>query len=226
MSIKSVLQDSRVNPPVLRARLARGEDGHLRLLAPAVGVYRGAPEVGALVAPDRPVGAIEILGVVHHVLAPAGAVGLVVSPPGPATRRPVDFDEPLLTLDPEAAHAAAAAGPAGSAATGAVSHAGAAVVRAPTSGRFYVRPGPGKPVFISVGAVVEQGQTVGLIEVMKTFSRLLYGGDGLPARARVRAILLSDESDVAAGDPLIEVEPVGEDTANSAHDSDRGGSSH
>lgn len=224
MSLKSVLQDSRVHPPVLRARLARGDDGALRLLSPAVGVYRGAPAAGDLVAPDRPIGAIEILGVVHHVLAPAGASGLVVSPPGPAARRPVDFDEPLLTLDPEAVHAGAAGSAHAAGGAGAAAQAGAAILRAPTSGRFYIRSGPGKPAFVSVGAVVEQGQTVGLIEVMKTFSRLLYGGDGLPARARVRAILLADESDVAAGDPLLELEAA--DTANPTPDSDTGGGGH
>lgn len=211
MTLKNVLQDSRVSPPTLRARLTRGDDGALRLLAPAVGMYRGAPEPGALVVPDRPIGALEVLGVVHHVLAPAGATGLVTSPPGPAARRPVAFDDLLLTLDPEAARTGRADGPLASAAqTGAA--AGAAVFRAPTSGRFYSRSGPGKPAFVSVGAVIERGQTIGLIEVMKTFSRVHYGGDGLPARARVRAILLADESDVAAGDPLFELEAVPEDT--------------
>lgn len=211
MTIKSVLQDSRVSPPVLRARLARGEDGALRLLSPAVGMYRGAPDPGALVLPDKPIGALEVLGVVHHVLAPAGAAGLVVSPPGPAARRPVAFDDLLLTLDPEAAHhgAGQASGPG---ATASAAQTGAAVFRAPTSGRFYGRPGPGKPAFVSVGAVIEHGQTIGMIEVMKTFSRVLYGGD-LPARARVRAILLADESDVAAGDALLELEALGDETA-------------
>lgn len=214
MTIKSVLQDSRVSPPVLRARLARGEDGALRLLSPAVGMYRGAPDPGALVLPDKPIGALEVLGVVHHVLAPAGAAGLVTSLPGASTaaRRPVAFDDLLLTLDPEAAHAGAGqtSGPGASASA---AQAGAAVFRAPTSGRFYGRPGPGKPAFVSVGAVIEHGQTIGMIEVMKTFSRVLYGGDALPARARVRAILLADESDVAAGDALLELEALGDETA-------------
>jgi acetyl-CoA carboxylase biotin carboxyl carrier protein len=209
MPVKNFVLDARLTPPVLRARLAAGPDGRQRLLAPGVGMFRGAPDPGMLVGPDQPIGALEILGVVHHVLAPAGASGLVVAadeaPRGLApARRPVGFDDLLLTLDPSATRSESAANQAGPAAGAGVS--GAAVLRAPTSGRFYVRSGPGKPAFVSVGAVLEPGQTVGLIEVMKTFSRVLYGGDPLPARARVVRVCQADESDVAQGDPLLEVE--------------------
>lgn len=206
MPLHNVLQDSRVSPPVLRARLAQAEDGKLRLHAPAVGLYRGAPSPGGLVVPDQPIGALEILGVVHHLLAPAGATGLIVAEAGPPrARRAVAFDELLLLLDPEAAHASRAPDAAAGAQAG---NAGAAVFRAPTSGRWYTRPGPGKPAFIAEGAILEVGQAIGLIEVMKTFSRVYYGGDGLPPRAKIRAILRPDESDVAAGDPLLELEPA------------------
>lgn len=211
MPIKNVLEDSRLSPPVLRARVVAGEDGKLRLLSPAVGLFRGAPDPGALVLPDRAIGLLEILGDAHHVLAPEGASGVVVEGDGPArARRPVAFDELLLTLDPEATTAGRAL-QTGAEATAAAG--GAVVFRAPTSGRFYCRPGPGKPAFIKVGDVVETGQPIGLIEVMKTFSRLQYGGSGLPPRARVRALLRPDETDVSAGEPLLELEPVEENTA-------------
>lgn len=205
MPLHNVLQDSRISPPVLRARLAQAEDGKLRLHAPAVGLYRGAPDPGSLVVAGQAIGALEILGVVHHVLAPTGATGLVIAESGtPRARRAVAFDEPLLLLDPEAHASRAADASAGASAQ----TSGSSVFRAPTSGRFYIRPGPGKPAFIAEGDVIESGQAVGLIEVMKTFSRVYYGGEGLPARARIRAILRADESDVAAGDPLLELEPV------------------
>jgi acetyl-CoA carboxylase biotin carboxyl carrier protein len=204
--VKNVLEDSRLSPPVLRARVVPGDDGKLHLLSPAVGLFRGAPDPGALVLPERPIGLLEILGDAHHVLAPEGAAGVVIADPGPAhARRPVAFDEVLLTLDPEAATAGRALQ---TATTAAAAPGGALVFRAPTSGRFYSRPGPGKPPLIKVGDVVEHGQPVGLIEVMKTFSRLQYGGSGLPPRARIRALLRPDESDVSAGEPLLELEPV------------------
>jgi acetyl-CoA carboxylase biotin carboxyl carrier protein len=79
-------------------------------------------------------------------------------------------------------------------------------IRAPSSGRFWARPSPDKPSFVSVGDVVTAGQTVCLLEVMKTFHRVTYAGDGLPERARVLAIRPADGDDLAAGDVLVELE--------------------
>jgi acetyl-CoA carboxylase carboxyltransferase component len=81
----------------------------------------------------------------------------------------------------------------------------ALAVRAPSSGRYWGRPAPGKPAFVAVGDVVTAGQTVGLLEVMKTFHRVTYGGDALPPRARVTAIAPADGDDLSAGDVIIEL---------------------
>jgi acetyl-CoA carboxylase biotin carboxyl carrier protein len=206
MPVVTSLLDSRLHPPTLRARLVRLPDGKLRLEAPTVGLYRGEPRPGTLVGPDQPIGQLEILGVLHHILAPAEATGLVLPPEtrNQPSRRPVEHGSLLVLLDPEAATAGAVQGASpglrGAASTSAL------VFRAPTAGRWYTRPGPGKPPLIEVGTLVEHGQAVGLIEVMKTFSRLHYGGEGLPLRARVRVIVMKDEEDVAAGDALFELE--------------------
>jgi len=204
MPILNLHRDSRLDPPVLRARLVPAGDGSLRLLAPTVGLYGGAPTHGSLVEPDRPIGFLEILGVTHHLLAPVGARGFVTpAPPGPA-RRPVAHDDVLLTLTPQGAEEVRTS--TASSADVSTSRLGT-VFRAPTSGRLYLRPGPKKAPFVAVGTTISHGQTIALIEVMKTFSRVHYGGD-VPPRARIRAILATDESDVAAGDPLVELEPV------------------
>lgn len=200
--------DSRLTPPTLKARLVRLPDGKLRLESPTVGLYREAPRTGSLVTPETPIGQLEILGVLHHLLAPAEAAGVVLPPePGnrlapPLARRPVGHGDLLVALDPEAATSiTGATGPAANATS-----TGKLVFRAPTAGRWYTRPGPGKPALIEVGTTVTTGQAVGLIEVMKTFSRLHYTGEGLPPQARIKAILVKDEEDVAAGDALFEVE--------------------
>jgi acetyl-CoA carboxylase biotin carboxyl carrier protein len=208
MPVVTASLDSRLHPPTLRARLVRLADGKLRLEAPTVGLYRDPPRTGSLVAPDQPIGQLEILGVLHHLLAPAEAAGLVLPPEtrDNPRRRPVEYGSLLVLLDPEAVTAGAAHGAGPGSHTAAGGSAGALVFRAPTAGRWYTRPGPGKPPLIVAGTVVEHGQAVGLIEVMKTFSRLHYGGEGLPPRARVRTIVVKDEEDVAAGDTLFELE--------------------
>lgn len=43
---------------------------------------------------------------------------------------------------------------------------------APLPGIFYRRPAPDKPVFVEVGDIVEAGQAIGLIEIMKQFNEV------------------------------------------------------
>ena len=78
---------------------------------------------------------------------------------------------------------------------------------APQDGRFYQRPDPDSPPFVSVGEEIEYGRTVGLLEVMKTFSPVKYTEmPGHPPRAKVKAILVADNADVEDGQALIEIE--------------------
>jgi len=81
-------------------------------------------------------------------------------------------------------------------------------VRAPSSGRYWARPAPDKPPFVSVGDLVTAGQTVCLLEVMKTFHRVSYGGPGLPERARVTAIRPQDGDDLDADQVILELAPA------------------
>jgi 3-methylcrotonyl-CoA carboxylase beta subunit len=80
------------------------------------------------------------------------------------------------------------------------------VFRAPLAGRLYLRPSPQKPTFLQVGDVVEPGTTLGLLEVMKSFNRIAYGGHGLPERARVVRFLVEDGADVEQGTPILALE--------------------
>ncbi|MEX1363092.1 MAG: biotin/lipoyl-containing protein [Nannocystaceae bacterium] len=198
--------DGRLFTPELTATVRR-EGGHVELLCPAVGRLREAPAAGSLVTPGAVIGQLEILGVQHRLRAPAEAMGIVLEREGPqVARRAVQWRDVLLRLDPEASphHAA---GP--DAVAGASADATAGLVFAsPLSGRYYARPGPDQPAFVSVGDIIETGRTVALLEVMKTFNRVTYGGDGLPARARVLAIGPADEDDVDEGDLLLRVEPA------------------
>ena len=44
------------------------------------------------------------------------------------------------------------------------------VVRAPMVGTFYASPAPDKPAFVTVGSMVNAGDTLGIIEAMKMFN--------------------------------------------------------
>ena len=125
----------------------------------------------------------------------------MISPPHAV--HAVGYGEVLVELDPSLQlAAAAAAGPTAATAAGATAVDGL-VFHAPTSGRFYGRPSPDKPAFVTEGTELTAGTTVCLLEVMKTFHRVTYGGAGLPATARVRRVLVADGADVSAGQPLL-----------------------
>ena len=176
------------------------------LCAPAVGMWRGAPAPGAVLVAGAPLGELEVLGVLHELVAPERTSGMVGEGEGARlAERPVGYGDALVQLRPlELGSALASTG----AATAARDDAGKLLFRAPLSGRFYARPSPDKPNFVAVGDEIAFGQTVALLEVMKTFNRLAYGGEGLPERARVRAVLVRDEADVDAGAPILELEPL------------------
>ena len=63
-------------------------------------------------------------------------------------------------------------------------------------------------VFVAPGDTVHLGQTVGLLEVMKTFNRLVYEGDGLPDTVRIVAVVPSDGDDVTRGEPILRLDSV------------------
>jgi acetyl-CoA carboxylase biotin carboxyl carrier protein len=187
------------------AKLERDAERPERLVlrSPHVGLWRGAPPVGSLLGPGASLGAVEVLGVLHPVTVPEGAVGRVVelAPPEQA-RRPIDHGALLCVLDASAAGAATVE----ASATAAAAASSARVFRAPMSGRFFLRPAPDKPAFVAVGDSIETGRTVGLLEVMKTFNRVHFGGEGLPSPAVVARVVPADGDEVMAGDPLLELE--------------------
>jgi acetyl-CoA carboxylase biotin carboxyl carrier protein len=76
------------------------------------------------------------------------------------------------------------------------------VVRSPVPGIFYRRPSPGSAPFVSEGDVVERGDVVGLVEVMKQFYDVQS-----EVRGRVRSFAVEDEGVVGAGDVIAELDP-------------------
>lgn len=74
-------------------------------------------------------------------------------------------------------------------------------IPAPLPGTFYRRPSPDEPPFKNEGDAVAAGDTVGLIEVMKTFTPVTADEPGRLAR-----FLIENEDAVMAGQPLYELE--------------------
>ena len=181
---------------VLRVHAA-GDSGEL--LAPSVGIFTPSVAHGELVASGQSIGTIDVLGVRRALLVPEGVAGRVTHRfGGTRTRVPVQYGDALITVSTASVSDVSAAG-----ATSATEMKSAISFAAPMSGRFYSRPSPNDPAFVSVGDTVTHGQTIGLLEVMKTFNRLVYQGDALPTPATIERIVPNDGDDVVRGDAIL-----------------------
>ena len=110
----------------------------------------------------------------------AAPVSYHVAPPAPAAA-PVAAAVPVAA---EVNHAA---------------HPGA--VPSPMVGTAYRSPEPGAKAFVEVGQTVREGQTVLIVEAMKTMNQI-----PAPRAGVVKAILVTDGQPVEYGEPLLVIE--------------------
>lgn len=128
-----------------------------------------------------------------------GGAGPLVAPPSPA---------PAAAVSAPAAAAPQAAGPASppaaTARAKAMEEEGTLAILAPIMGRFYSRPEPGAPPFVTVGAEVNEDTPVGLIEVMKLFNTVQAG-----LRGTIIETCVEDGVFIEFGTPIFLVRPAG-----------------
>jgi len=74
-------------------------------------------------------------------------------------------------------------------------------VVSPMVGTAYLSPSPGSKPFIEVGQTIKEGQTLLIIEAMKTMNQIPS-----PRSGTIKAILFEDAQPVEYGEPLVVVE--------------------
>ena len=117
--------------------------------------------------------------------------------PAPVAAAPA-IVAPLPAAAAPAAPAAAAPGPA-EASDDPAAHPGA--VTSPMVGTIYLQAEPGAPAFISVGDKVSEGDTLLIVEAMKTMNHI-----PAPRAGTVKRILVEDGAAVEFGSPLVILE--------------------
>jgi acetyl-CoA carboxylase biotin carboxyl carrier protein len=186
--------------------LLSSRDGdRVRLASPEVGWFTAAHATGHVLSSGENAGVLLKLGRSIDLFVPEDVRGVVTSPAPERVRMPVGCGDVLYELAP--LEAARGSTPKNSTSSNDSKRDAALVMRSPQSGRFYQRPAPGEPAFVSIGQEIADGSPVGLIEVMKTFNHVVYrSSSGLPSRARVKRLVASDGADVRQGEVLIELE--------------------
>jgi acetyl-CoA carboxylase biotin carboxyl carrier protein len=99
---------------------------------------------------------------------------------------------PAAAPAPLAAPAAAAAAPARNPAN---------TISSPMVGTVYLSPAPGARPFIEVGATVKEGQTLLIVEAMKTMNQIPATKSG-----KVTEIIVNDSQPVEYGEALVVIE--------------------
>jgi acetyl-CoA carboxylase biotin carboxyl carrier protein len=112
--------------------------------------------------------------------------------------RPVVAAAPAPVAAPVAVAPATAAAPIAVAADAAKNP---GTVKSPMVGTAYLLPEPGKPPFVHVGDKVIAGQTLLIIEAMKTFNPIKA-----PKAGTVKQIIIENAQPVEFGEPLMIVE--------------------
>ena len=74
-------------------------------------------------------------------------------------------------------------------------------LKSPMVGVVYLAPEPGANTFVTVGSAVKVGDTVALVEAMKTFNPIKSDKDGV-----VKEVLVADGAAVEFDQPLIVIE--------------------
>ena len=92
---------------------------------------------------------------------------------------------------------------AGAKAEAAAAQEGLIPIKAPLLGTVYRRPSPEAPLYVEIGSIVKEDDTVCLIEGMKVFTAVKAGVCG-----RITKVLVETNEMVEYGQPLFMVEPT------------------
>ena len=138
--------------------------------------------------------------------------GATLSSPPPAPSVPTPSASPAVASGggavggptPEEALATGRGGGSPAATGPAEVAAGHTAIESPSVGLFWRAPAPGAPPFVEVGATVEAGETVAIVEVMKLMNHV-----AAPVAGVVTAILVENGAPVEFGQPIVVIDPQG-----------------
>jgi acetyl-CoA carboxylase biotin carboxyl carrier protein len=117
------------------------------------------------------------------------------------TAAPMQIYAPASAPGANAVAAASAASSAAPADTAAPARAAGDLVKSPMVGSVYLQPQPGADAFVKIGDVVTAGQTLMIIEAMKTMNPI-----PAPRGGKLVEILVEDGQPVEFGEPLAVIE--------------------
>jgi acetyl-CoA carboxylase biotin carboxyl carrier protein len=151
---------------------------------------------------EKPAAEQQIIRDLAHILNETGLSEIEIEKSGLKIRvaRTITVAAALPAAHAPAAGPASAAAPGGPGSAGdPAKHPGA--VKSPMVGTAYRSPEPTAPAFVEVGSRVQQGETLLIIEAMKTMNQI-----PAPRAGTVTAVLFENGQPVEFGEPLVIIE--------------------
>jgi len=170
--------------------------------SPAVGLYSLQPEPGSFLTSGSCAGRLMILHRTHDLVLPGGVGGQVGKLAVDDKIVPVEYGQVLFQLHQRGFEPLAGESLGIGVRAGQATSEGTFPIMSPTDGIFYLKPNPDAEPYVRVGDRVAEGQTLGLVEVMKCFNPIQYGGPGLPPEAEIVEIGADDGTEIKSGQVL------------------------
>ena len=175
-------------------------DGVPCLCSPAVGTLVALANSNEIISANDVVAEISILGVRHPLIAPATVQHRIAFADGLNPSQGVAYLQVIASL-------ATVIEGAESATEVASEDLSELCILSPQAGRFYHRPTADAETFVNAGETISAGKTIGLLEVMKTFSPVKWNpAPGNPQTAVVVKYRIADGNDVEDAQPLLDLD--------------------
>jgi len=180
--------------------LLKDVDGVPCLCSPAVGTLVALANNNEIINANDIVAEISILGVRHSLIAPATVQHRIAFTDDLNLSQGVAYQQVIASL-------ATVVGSTENATEVASEDLSELCILSPQAGRFYHRPAVDAETFVSAGETISAGRTIGLLEVMKTFSPVKWEpAPGNPQTAVVGKYRIADGNDVGDAQPLLDLD--------------------
>jgi len=180
--------------------LLKDVDGVPCLCSPAVGTLVALANSNEIISANDVVAEISILGVRQQLIAPDTVQHRIAFADGLNLSQGVAYLQVIASLATVVEGAEIA--------TEVVSEdLSELCILSPQAGRFYHRPTADAETFVNAGETISAGKTIGLLEVMKTFSPVKWNpAPGNPQTAVVGKYRIADGNDVEDAQPLLDLD--------------------
>lgn len=140
---------------------------HTEIMSPKIGRITLSVEPNHVVEPGQRIGYLRQLGKIYELIFNEPVSSRIITV---LERESVAYGDVIMVVVENIVDKAAVSQKT------IVDHSASSSIDAPMDGMFYLSPSPKDPPFVKTGDLIQPGQVLGMIEVMKSFYPMKYQG--------------------------------------------------